>query len=150
MQTPTAAVLSVRGIDHFVLRVRDIEAAQRFYCEVLGAQYVAHRSEFGMTHLRVGASMIDLVAANGQPGKPGAAPAGKELRNADHLCLRIEPFDQERIVAHLKRLGVEIGEIRRWFDAEGNGVSIYLNDPEGNSVELKGLSDRRPRPLPGV
>lgn len=143
-------MLSVRGIDHYVLRVRDIEAAQRFYCEVLGAQYVAHRSEFGMTHLRVGASMIDLVAISGQPGKPDAVAAGMESRNTDHLCLRVEPFDLERILAHLERLGVEVGEIRRRVDAEGNGVSIYLSDPEGNSVELKGPSDRLPRPLTGV
>jgi catechol 2,3-dioxygenase-like lactoylglutathione lyase family enzyme len=150
MQIPPAAVLSIRGIDHFVLRVQDIETAQRFYCDVLGAQYVAHRSEFGMTHLRVGASMIDLVAVNGPLGKPGGAPAGKEGRNMDHLCLRVEPFDQEKIVAHLERHGVEVGEIRRRFGAEGNGVSIYLSDPEGNSVELKGPSDGSPRPLPGV
>lgn len=150
MQIPAAGVLSVRGIDHYVLRVRDIEAAQRFYCEALGAQYVAHRSEFGMTHLRVGASMIDLVAISGQPGKPDAAPAGMESRNTDRLCLRVEPFDLERILAHLKRLGVEVGEIRRRFDAEGNGVSIHLSDPEGNSVELKGPSDRLPRPLAGA
>jgi len=151
MQTPAAAMVSMRGIDHFVLRVQDIEAAQRFYCEVLGAQYVASRSEFGMTHLRVGASMIDLVAVNGPHGEPGAAASlGKEARNVDHLCLRVELFDQERIVTNLNRHGVEVGEIRRRFGAEGNGVSIYLSDPEGNRVELKGPSDGSPSPLPGI
>jgi hypothetical protein len=53
----------------------------------------------------------------------------------DHLCLRIEPFDEKAIVAHLERHG-----------AEGNGVSIYLTDPEGNVVELKGPSDGKAPP----
>jgi hypothetical protein len=64
----------------------------------------------------------------------------------DHLCLRVEPFDQEEIVSHLKGHGVAIGEIRNRYGAEGNGVSIYLTDPEGNMVELKGPSDGKPPP----
>ena len=64
----------------------------------------------------------------------------------DHLCLRIEPFDQGAIVAHLKKLGVAVGDIRNRFGAEGNGTSIYLTDPEGNTVELKGPSDGKPTP----
>jgi len=56
----------------------------------------------------------------------------------DHFCLRVEPFDVEAIVAHLKAHGVTVGEIRPRFGAGGTGVSIYLSDPEGNTVELKG------------
>jgi len=141
-------MLNIRDIDHVVLRVKDIAAMQRFYCEVLGAQYVAYRPEFGMTHLRVGASMIDLVAVDGPLGRPGGAPAGKEGRNMDHLCLRVEPFDQDAIVAHLKQHGVAVGDIRARFGAEGNGISIYLIDPEGNTVELKGPSDGKDPPPP--
>ena len=139
-------MLNIRDIDHVVLRVRDIKAMERFYCEVLGAKYVAYRPEFGMTHLRAGASMIDLVAVDGPLGKPGGGPAGREGRNMDHLCLRIEPFDQEAIVAHLKRHGVHVGDIRERFGAEGNGISVYLSDPEGNTVELKGPSDGKGPP----
>ena len=95
-------MLNLRAIDHVVLRVRDIGAMTKFYCDVLGAKHVAYRAEFGMTHLRVGASMIDLVAVDGPLGKPGGAAAGREGRNMDHLCLRVEPFDQDAIVAHLK------------------------------------------------
>jgi len=134
-------MLNLREIDHVVLRVRDIEAMTRFYCDVLGARHVAFRPELGMAHLRAGDSMIDLVAVDGPLGKPGGAAPGKEGRNMDHLCLRVEPFDQEAIVAHLRKKGVEVGEIRSRFGAEGNGVSIYLSDPEGNTVELKGPSD---------
>lgn len=139
-------MINIRDIDHVVLRVRDLEAMQRFYCDVLGATYVAYRPEFGMTHLRAGSSMIDLVAVDGPLGRPGGAAPGREGRNMDHLCLRVEPFDQAAIVAHLKRHGVAVGEIRPRFGAEGNGVSIYLADPEGNTVELKGPSDHAPTP----
>jgi catechol 2,3-dioxygenase-like lactoylglutathione lyase family enzyme len=139
-------VISIRAIDHVVLRVRDMDAMRRFYCEVLGAQHVAWRPEFGMSHLKAGASMIDLVTVDGPLGKAGGAAPGREGRNMDHLCLRIEPFDQEAIVAHLQRHGVAVGEIRRRYGAEGNGISIYVTDPEGNTVELKGPADGLPPP----
>ena len=123
-------MLKLRGIDHVVLRVKDIDAMRRFYCDVLGAVHVADRPALRMSHLRVGSALIDLVAAD-----PG------EGRNMDHLCLRVEPFDQGAIVAHLEKHGVAVGRIASRFGAEGNGVSIYLTDPEGNAVELKGPSD---------
>lgn len=139
-------MISIREIDHVVLRVRDIDAMRRFYCDVLGATHVAYRPEFGMSHLKVGSAMIDLITVDGKLGKAGAAAPGREGRNMDHLCLRVEPFDQEAIVAHLRRHGVEVGEIRRRYGAEGNGISIYVSDPEGNTVELKGPSDGQPPP----
>ena len=127
--------LQIREIDHVVLRVRDMERMVRFYAEVLGAERVAFRPKFNMTHLRAGNAMIDLVA-----GDPGAG------RNMDHFCLRIEPFDEAAIAAHLKAHDVPVGDIRTRYGAEGNGVSIYLTDPEGNQVELKGPSDGKPPP----
>jgi catechol 2,3-dioxygenase-like lactoylglutathione lyase family enzyme len=129
-------MLKLRGIDHVVLRVRDIDVMRRFYCDVLGAEHVAWRPEFRMSHLRAGSSMIDLVIAD-------AASPG---RNMDHFCLRVEPFDAQAIGAHLRRHGVAVGEVRQRFGAEGNGASIYLTDPEGNTVELKGPSDGQPPP----
>ena len=132
---------TIQGIDHVVLRVRDIDAMRRFYCDVLGATHVAYRPEFGMSHLRIGASLIDLVEVDGPVGKSGGAAPGREGRNMDHFCVRVEPFDQDSIVAHLKRHQVAVGDIRTRFGAEGSGVSIYLTDPEGNTVELKGPSD---------
>jgi len=119
---------------------------RRFYCDVLGATHIAWRPEFGMSHLKVGGAMIDLITVDGKLGKAGGAAPGKEGRNLDHLCLRVEPFDQANIVAHLTRHGVAVGEIARRYGAEGNGISIYLTDPEGNMVELKGPSDGQPPP----
>jgi glyoxylase I family protein len=139
-------MLNIRGIDHVVLRVRDRRVMETFYCDVLGATLVAYRPELGMSHLRVGAAMIDLVEVEGNLGKPGGAAPGTEGRNMDHLCLRVEPFDRAGIVAHLKKHGVTVGDIKNRFGAEGNGVSIYLADPEGNTVELKGPSDGNAQP----
>jgi catechol 2,3-dioxygenase-like lactoylglutathione lyase family enzyme len=131
--------LKLREIDHVVLRVADMERMVRFYADVLGAEFVAHRPEFKMTHLRAGGSMIDLVAGE-------AASGVNSGRNMDHFCLRVDPFDQDAIVAHLRSHGVAVGDVRTRYGAEGNGVSIYLTDPEGNQVELKGPSDGRPPP----
>ena len=139
-------MLKYQGIDHVVLRVMDMDTMRRFYCDVLGAHHVAYRPEFGMSHLRVGGSMIDLVAVSGKLGKMGGKAPGREGRNMDHLCLRVEPFDEKAIVAHLKKHGVAVGDIRNRFGAEGNGTSIYLTDPEGNTVELKGPSDGKRTP----
>jgi len=139
-------MISIREIDHLVLRVRDIDAMRRFYCDVLGATHVAWRPEYGMSHLKVGRSMIDLITVDGKLGQAGGAAPGREGRNLDHLCLRVDPFDQDAIVAHLRRHGVAVGDIRRRYGAEGNGISIYVSDPEGNTVELKGPSDGQPPP----
>ena len=127
--------LRLREIDHVVLRVKDMQRMVRFYAEVLGAELVAFRPKFNMTHLRAGSSMIDLVA--------GDAGAG---RNMDHFCLRVEPFDEAAILAHLKSHGIAVGDTKTRYGAEGNGVSIYLADPEGNQVELKGPSDGKVAP----
>jgi catechol 2,3-dioxygenase-like lactoylglutathione lyase family enzyme len=127
-------MLTICGIDHVVLRVRDIDRTRKFYCEVLGAEHVGYRPEFGMSHLRIGSAMIDLVKGE------------RNGTNMDHFCLRIEPFDPASILAHLKQHGVAVGDIRNRFGAEGNGPSIYLTDPEGNTVELKGPSDGKPYP----
>ena len=139
-------MIHIRGIDHVVLRVKDIETMRRFYCDVLGAEHVVYRPQFGMSHLRVGTSMIDLVEVDGPVGMRGGAAAGREGRNMDHLCLRLEPFDLEEIAEHLRHHGVSVGDFKPRFGAEGTSVSIYLTDPEGNGVELKGPSDGSARP----
>lgn len=131
-------MLEIRQIDHLVLRVRDLAAMESFYCTVLGATVERRRPDLGMLHLRAGTGQIDLIALDGQLGRMGGAAPGREGRNVDHFCLRVEPFDVDAIVAHLKANGVAVGEIKPRFGAGGMGVSIYLSDPEGNAVELKG------------
>ena len=131
----------VQRIDHLVLRVRDLSRSIVFYGDVLGCQVVRTREHLGLVHLRAGASMIDLVAIDGTLGARGGAPAGAEGRNVDHLCLRIEPFDEAAIVRHLAAHGLAPhGPASSNFGAEGDGPSLYLGDPDGNTVELKGPS----------
>ena len=92
-------------------------------------------------HIRAGASMVDLVSIDGKLGRVGGVGAGVEGRNVDHLCLRIEPFNEEAIVRHLKQHGIEArGRATMIFGAEGDGLSLYFDDPDGNVIELKGPS----------
>jgi glyoxylase I family protein len=129
---------AIRQIDHVVLRVRDVAAMQAFYCNVLGCSIERYQDAIGLLQLRAGASLIDLVDIEGKLGRLGGAAAGVEGRNMDHLCLRVEPFDQAAIVRHLQANGARIGEYGSRYGAEGEGPSQYLFDPEGNMVELKG------------
>ncbi|MFO1058719.1 MAG: VOC family protein [Dongiaceae bacterium] len=131
-------VFAILGLDHVVLRARDVAAMSRFYCEVLGCSVEKLQPAIGLTQLRAGRTLIDLVDVAGPLGRQGGAPPGSEGRNMDHFCLRIEPFDGPAVAAHLRRHGVEPGEVVQRYGAEGNGPSLYLLDPEGNTVELKG------------
>ena len=121
-----------------MLRVRDVRRMTQFYCEVLGCRVERLRADLGLTHLRAGEAMIDLVAVDGALGRKGGAAAGTEGRNVDHYCLRIAPFDATALLSHLAAHGITPGEIKNRFGAEGDGPSLYLTDPEGNVVELKG------------
>jgi glyoxylase I family protein len=125
-------------IDHVVLRVRDIDAMQRFYCEVLGCREERRQDEIGLVQLRAGDSLIDLVSLEGKLGRMGGAAPGAEGHNMDHLCLRVENYNEAAIVAHLQAHHVRVGETGSRYGARGEGPSIYLYDPQGNMVELKG------------
>ncbi|MCS3510117.1 VOC family protein [Pseudomonas grimontii] len=129
---------SIQRIDHVVLRVQDIERSLVFYTSVLGCEVKKRRDDLGMIHLSAGASMIDLVDVNGQIGRLGGQPAGKQGHNVDHVCLRVEPFDEQAILNHLADAGVRAEKAVMRYGAEGSGLSIYLNDPDDNQIELKG------------
>ena len=129
---------AVQGIDHVVLRVVDVEGMIRFYQDVLGCAIERRKDDLGLVQLRAGRSLIDLVDAAGELGRKGGGAPGTGGRNMDHFCLRIEPFDESAIRAHLQAHGVETGELETRYGAEGDGPSLYIEDPEGNTVELKG------------
>ena len=126
------------GLDHVVLRVRDIPRARAWYAAVLGCRVERVLPGLGLTQLRAGASLIDLVDVNGPAGRAGGAAAGPKRRNMDHFCVRLIEFSEKKIVAHLKRNGIEPGKVVRRYGALGHGPSMYLTDPDGNTVELKG------------
>ena len=135
----TRPPFAVERLDHVVLRVADLDLAEAFYREVLGCEVARRRDDLGLRHLRAGASMLDLVAVDGRLGLRGGSAAGNAGRNLDHLCLRIEPFDEAALVAHLAAHGlVPHGRASSNFGAEGDGPSLYLEDPDGNTIELKG------------
>ncbi|WP_458762332.1 VOC family protein [Cupriavidus basilensis] len=128
----------ILGIDHLVLRTGNVTALMRFYVDVLGCSVERVQAEFGLIQLRAGGGLIDLVALDGPLGRAGGAGPGREGRNLDHFCLRLDPFDADAIGAHLRAHGVEPGPVEMRFGAEGKGPSIYVHDPDGNMVELEG------------
>ena len=130
-------MITIRAIDHVVLRVADLERATSFYTEVLGARAEKQQPEIGLYQLRVGDALIDLVPVDGKLGRAGGAAPGAEGRNVDHICFRVLPWDGEAILAELDRHGIA-AEIVSRYGAEGDGPSVYLADPEGNNLELKG------------
>lgn len=126
-------------LDHVVLRVPDMAKAIAFYTGVLGAYEERRLDKFGMIQLRAGQSIIDLVDVNADwLKKEGAKPFASETRNVDHICLRVDPFDEAAIEKHLKAYGVAIIERGIRYGAQGNGPSVYVSDPFGTIIELKG------------
>lgn len=132
------SAIGLRGLDHIVLRVSDVERSLAFYCGVLGCEEERRIDALGLIQLRAGAHLIDLVDVNAPLGKSGGAAAGREGRNVDHFALQVEPFDADEIGAHLRAHGVEAGEVSERYGAQGMGPSLYITDPDGNVVELKG------------
>jgi len=135
------AAIKALGLDHVVLRVADTKRARDWYAKVLGCSVERMLPSFGLTQLRTGSTLIDLIDVNGPIGKKGGAPAGSKRRNMDHYCVQLAEFDEKKIVAYLKRKGIEPGKVERRYGALGHGPSMYLTDPDGNTVELKGPPD---------
>jgi glyoxylase I family protein len=131
-------MIRIRDIDHLVLRVVDLDGMLHFYCDVLGCTIERRQDSIGLVQLRAGRSLVDLVPIGGELGRAGGAAPGIEGRNLDHFCFRVEPFDEARIRSMLEAHGVIAGPTEPRYGAEGEGPSIYVTDPEGNVVELKG------------
>ncbi|KWE58143.1 lactoylglutathione lyase [Burkholderia ubonensis] len=127
----------LRGIDHVVLRVTDMAAMTGFYCDAVGCRVEREQPELGLVQLRAGDALIDLLAVGGTLDRPDSGPPGAG-RNLDHLCLRVEPFDPQALAAHFTAHGAPPGAPEERYGADGYGPSIYLFDPEGNMLELKG------------
>ena len=118
----------VTGLDHVVLNVADVERSLAFYCGELGLEPERveewRRGEVPFPSVRVDAgTILDLLAAP----RTGV--------NADHLCLVVEPVDLAA-VKESGRFVVLDGPATR-FGAQGNGTSLYVADPDGNTVELR-------------
>jgi len=135
-------MIRIAGLDHVVIRAANPERMVEFYCDVLGCTVERETSpDLGLVQLRAGQSLIDIVSVDGSIGRQGGPAPGQGGRNMDHFCVRVEAFDESDIRAHLARFGVRAGELETRYGAEGSGPSVYIQDPEGNTVELKGPPD---------
>jgi catechol 2,3-dioxygenase-like lactoylglutathione lyase family enzyme len=136
-------MIQIREIDHLVLRTERVEAMIAFYTDVLGMSVERRLDDIGLIQLRAGRSLVDIVPVDGEIGRKGGGAPGEQGRNLDHFCVRVDPFDEVAIRDRLKTKGVEAGPTERRYGAEGTGPSIYIEDPDGNTVELKGPADPR-------
>lgn len=109
-----------------------------FYVNVIGCTVEKTQEDLGLYQLRAGNSLIDFIPVEGPLGRIGGAGPGTEGRNLDHFCLRIEPFDGDQILEYLRSKGIKPGKVESRYGADGDGPSVYVADPEGNVVELKG------------
>lgn len=133
--------MNIHGIDHVVIRVRELERMVGFYCDVIGCSIERRLEEIGLVQLRAGRSLIDLASVSGSVGRLGGDPPSREGHNMAHLCLRIVPFDPVAISTYLKGHGVESNDLKRRYGAHGIEPSMFIKDPEGNTIELKGPPD---------
>jgi catechol 2,3-dioxygenase-like lactoylglutathione lyase family enzyme len=132
------SAIEIRGLDHVVLRVSDLERALRFYCDVLGCTPERRLDALGLVQLRAGTALIDLVPVDSPLGRHGGPAPAVTGRNVDHFALQLVRFDEALLRAHLESHGVAPGEVAQRYGALGMGPSMYLRDPDGNTVELKG------------
>tara|TARA_B100000378_G_scaffold90747_1_gene71752 strand:+ start:587 stop:1030 length:444 start_codon:yes stop_codon:yes gene_type:complete len=131
------ALVKITEMDHIVLRNKDVEVSLKFYTKVLGLQ--AERidewraGEVRFPSARINAdTIIDFFGTDQEPiGKEGD-------KNQDHYCMVIEPTDMEELKSKFEAMGVEIqaGPGKRW-GSHGDGISLYIYDPDDNVVELR-------------
>jgi glyoxylase I family protein len=131
-------MLEVLAIDHIVLRTTKLKEMLDFYTKVLSCTIERETPvETGLTQLRAGSALIDLVVVNSRLGAIGGGAPTQSERNVDHFCLQIKSVPEPDIITYLKESGIEVGEFESRFGAQGEGNSVYIKDPEGNEVELR-------------
>jgi len=133
------APFQIHRLDHLVLRTADLPRLVDFYVK-LGCRIERDRTdEMGMVQLRLGVSMLDIVDVNFGGTRGARSPAPDTERNLDHFAVRIEPFERDTILEFCRSNGIEATPMAQpLFGADGMGPAVYLKDPDGNRVELKG------------
>ncbi len=130
-------MIEISHIDHLVYRVVDVDKIIAFYEAVLGATMEKVQEDIGLYQLRLGNALVDLVPFDGKLGLHRGGRPDTETANVDHICFRVDPWDEDALIGHLRSLDIE-AQVARRYGAEGYGPSIYISDPEGNQIELKG------------
>lgn len=120
--------IRVSGLDHIVLTVADAHRSLAWYGGLLGLEPLRvsewEAGEVFFPSVRVDATtIIDLI----EVPRTGV--------NMDHVCLVIDPVDLAALAAD-PDLDVVEGPVRRW-GAQGEATSLYIRDPDGNTVELR-------------
>jgi glyoxylase I family protein len=124
----TAPPFEPLGLDHLLLHVHGMEAAERFYCGVIGCSVKSRLPRYGMLELSAGVTLVDTDDANGAWALEGA----KAGRNVDHFAVRTSHWDEAAMRAWLAEHDIAIEEER----ADEGELSFYVRDPSGNLVEL--------------
>jgi len=131
-------MIEIVGIDHIVLRTTKLKDMLEFYCSVLGCTVERETTiETGLTQLRAGSALIDLVNVDSDLGRMGGGAPTESENNLDHFCLQLKPISDIEIEKHLSEHGINEGSFHDRYGAQGFGKSIYIKDPEGNTVELR-------------
>ena len=131
-------MIKVLGLDHIVLRTTQLPAMLEFYSDFLGCKLERELDEsVGLIQLRAGSALIDIVPVDSELGRSGGGPPQQDGRNVDHFCLCIEEIDESRLLAEFDKRGIGNSGFAERYGAQGFGRSIYIDDPEGNVVELK-------------
>jgi glyoxylase I family protein len=131
-------MIEIVGLDHIVLRTSHMDEMLHFYNTVLGCTVERKLPpEFGLVQLRAGTALIDLVVVDSELGRAGGGAPTQGENNMDHFCLQISIQPEEEISRYLASHGIEAGSFERRYGAQGYGNSVYLRDPDGNTVELR-------------
>jgi len=129
--------MGLNALHHFTVKTDNLEATRDFYTDVLGCTVEGALPQYGMLQLRAGAALIDLVDV-AAPEASWARPPVAGGRNFDHLCLALGAYDEAKLRRHLARHRVEIIEEGVHGGSRGESLSLYVRDPSGNVIELKG------------
>lgn len=133
----SAPPFTLVGLDHVVFLVDDMAKALDFYGRVLGCTPGYSYPRIGMEQVWCGAALIVLWDIS-HPGAKNGVPAVAGGRNVDHLCIATSTFDLQAMRDHLAAHGVAIEQEANHGGARGMGLAIYIRDPFGNRLELKG------------
>jgi catechol 2,3-dioxygenase-like lactoylglutathione lyase family enzyme len=119
--------IPVSGVSELVLEVADLQAAERFYAEQLGFPVVERWKDREAVWVMAGEqTRIGLW-------RPQVGLAGGRGGVHVHYAMRIAESDFDAAVALLRERGLEVQEITF---GTSHGRAAYVDDPDGNVVEL--------------
>jgi len=131
-------MIRITKLDHVVIRSKNPENLVEFYSKVLGCPIERQLSgDVELFQLRAGDALIDII---GDHERRNGSADDREGRNMDHFCVLLDSFNENAIREHLAKHGVTGSKLETRYGAAGNGPSIYIQDPDGNTIELKGPS----------